>query len=80
MTPYLKNRLKSMSGEELLLLRIIWGDEIRADLDGEMDRRADARKSLARSIGSARLPRRRSRAGAGADNRRRSRASTMASP
>lgn len=32
--------LKQLSGEELLLLRIAWGEMVREDVDFELDRRA----------------------------------------
>ena len=33
--------LKNMSGEELLLLRIVYGEAMHADVDKELDRRAE---------------------------------------
>ena len=33
--------LKNMSGEELLLLRIVYGETVHADVDEELDQRAD---------------------------------------
>ena len=32
--------LKQLSGEELLLLRIVWGEMVREDVDFELDCRA----------------------------------------
>ena len=57
MTPYLRNTLRLMSGEELLLLRIIWGEALRPELDREIDRRANTDNFL-----PGRLPKKRVRA------------------
>ena len=35
-----RQKLMWMSGEELLLLRILWGNMVRLDVDLEIDRRA----------------------------------------
>ena len=56
MTPYLRNKLRLVSGEELLLLRIIWGEALRPEVDREVDRRAKIDKCL-----PGRLPKKRTR-------------------
>jgi hypothetical protein len=75
MTPYLKNALRLMSGEELLLLRIIWGEALRPDLDREIDRRANTIKLL-----PGRLPKKRVRATGPVHNSGRLHSPATASP
>ena len=55
----MKNLLKRYSGEQLLLLRIFKGNEVRTDVDSELDRRARAMNSWLAGMGPSRSVRRR---------------------
>ena len=52
----IRENLKLMSGEQLLLLRILWGDRVLGHVDYEIDRRARMKAGCCRRPAGRRDP------------------------